>query len=75
MQVVGDPEGVAALKAMASEHRDYLKFLLGEAQSSTTHTAPFRAPDGTRWEIVLHPTRGEKGEIEVRKAADPPATP
>ena len=73
MQVVGDPEGVAALKAMASEHRDYLKFLLNEAKSATGHVASFRAADGTRWEVVLHL---ESGDIEVRKPATlPPATP
>lgn len=66
MQVVGDPEGVAALKALAAEHRDYLKFLLTEAKSATGHTASFRAADGTRWEVVLHP---ERGDIEVRKPA------
>lgn len=68
MQVVGDPEGVAALKAMATANRDYLKFLLGEAQSASDHVAPFRAADGTRWEVVLHP---QSGEIEVRRPAGP----
>lgn len=68
MQVVGDPEGVAALKAMAAEHRDYLKFLLNEAKSATGHAASFRAADGTRWEVVHHP---ESGDIEVRKPASP----
>lgn len=72
MQVVGDPDGVAALKAMAAEHRDYLKFLLTEAKTATNHVAPFRAADGTPWEVVLHL---ESGDIEVRKPATPPATP
>jgi hypothetical protein len=73
MQVVGDPEGVAALKAMASEHRDYLKFLLNEAKSATGHVASFRGADGTRWEVVVHL---ESGDIEVRKPATlPPTSP
>jgi hypothetical protein len=71
--VVGDPEGVAALKAMAAEHRDYLKFLLNEAKSATGHAASFRAADGTRWEVVLRP---ESGDLEVRKpvTVPPPAS-
>ena len=66
MQVVGDPEGVAALKTMLAAGRDYLKFLLGEAQSNANHTAPFRGADGRKWEVVLHL---ESGDIEVRAAA------
>lgn len=72
MQVVGDPDGVAALKAMAAEHRDYLKFLLNEAKTATGNVATFRDADGTAWEVVLHL---DSGDIEVRKPATPPATP
>ncbi len=66
MHVVGDAVGVAALKALAAEHRDYLKFLINEAQSSTDHTAAFRGADETRWEVKFHP---ESGDLEVRKPA------
>jgi hypothetical protein len=63
MHVVGDPEGVTALKALATTHREYLKFLLNEAQTSSNHAAVFKTDDGTRWEVVFHP---ESGDVEVR---------
>jgi hypothetical protein len=65
MQLVGDAEGIAALKALVTEHKDYLKFLIAEAQSNTDHSAPFRAADGGRWQLVVNAV---KGELEVRKA-------
>jgi hypothetical protein len=65
MKLVGDPDGIAALKALNDEHRDYLKFLITEAQSNTPHVTGFRGADGTRWELVLHP---DKAEIEIRRA-------
>lgn len=65
MKLVGDPDGVTALKELVGEHRDYLKFLITEAQSNTDHVAPFKAPDGTKWELKLHL---ENGDLEVRRA-------
>jgi hypothetical protein len=67
MRLTGDPDGIAVLKDLVSDHRDYLKFLIGEAQSNTDHHAPFRGRDGSRWELVAHP---ESGELEVRKARE-----
>lgn len=66
MKLVGDPDGIAALKALVEEHRDYMKFLITEAQSNTPHVAPFRGGDGTKWELVIHL---ETGDLEVRKVA------
>ena len=64
MKLIGDPDGIAALKALVAEHRDYMKFLLGEAQSNTNHAAVFKAADGAHWELFLHV---ESGDLEVRK--------
>lgn len=64
MKLVGDPDGIAALKELVEEHRDYLKFLITEAQSNTGHHAPFKAKDGTKWDLFLHV---ESGELEVKK--------
>lgn len=64
MKLTGDPVGIEALKALVAEHRDYMKFLIGEAQSNTNHAATFKAADGAHWELVLHP---ESGDLEVRK--------
>ncbi len=66
MKLVGDPDGIAVLKALHAEHADYMKFLIAEAQTNTPHVAGFRGPDGDKWELVLHPA---SGELEVRRAA------
>jgi hypothetical protein len=68
MRLVGDPDGIAALKELVGGHRDYLKFLIAEATSNTGHMAPFKASDGTAWQLVVHP---ENGDLEVRR---PPAS-
>ena len=62
MKIVGDANGIAALKQLVADHRDYLKFLIAEAQTSTDHHAPFRGPDGTRWELIARP---EADALEV----------
>ena len=66
MRLVGDPDGIAALKELVAHHREYLKFLLAEAASNTDHAASFRGPDGTTWRLVHRPLTDE---IEVRRAA------
>jgi hypothetical protein len=66
MKLTGDPDGITALKELVADHRDYLKFLITEAQSNTDHHAPFKGADGTKWELVVHL---ENGDLEVRRAA------
>ena len=66
MKLIGDPDGIAALKDLVASNRDYLKFLIGEAQSNTDHATRFKAGDGASWELKLHP---ETGELEVRRPA------
>jgi hypothetical protein len=65
--VTGDPDGIEVLKAMATDHRDYFKFLIAEAQSNTHHVAEFRDDKGTKWELRL---KIDSGELEVRRAAE-----
>lgn len=66
MQLVGDPEGVAALKELAQNSREFLKFLISEAQTATNHVAPFTGPDGTKWQLVLKPG---SSDLEVQRAS------
>ena len=66
MRLVGDPDGIAILKELSQNNRDYLKFLIGEAQSNTDHVATFSGPDGSKWNLVVKPGAGE---LEVRRAA------
>jgi hypothetical protein len=65
MQVVGDPVGVAALKDLAGQSRDFLKFLLQEARSASDHQATFTGADGTRWSLRLDLATGD---IDVQRA-------
>ena len=64
MRLVGDPDGIATLKELVAASRDYLKFLIGEAQSNTNHTTTFRKPDGPRWNLRLV---AETAELEVTR--------
>lgn len=66
MRLVGDPDGIAALKQLVANHREYLKFLLAEAGTNTDHAASFRGPDGVLWQLVHHPLTSE---LEIRRAA------
>jgi hypothetical protein len=66
MRLVGDEQGIAALKEMVAHHRDYLRFLLVEAGSNTDHAALFRDAEGVRWQLVHRPVTGE---LEIRRAA------
>jgi len=63
MQLHGDAEGIAALKALVTEHRDYMKFLIGEARTSSNHAAVFTGADGRKWELRL---KLDTGDLEVR---------
>jgi hypothetical protein len=42
----GDPDGLAALKALQERNRDYLKFLIQEAKTVFEHHVDFKAEDG-----------------------------
>ena len=65
MKLVGDAEGIAALKELSQHNRDYLKFLIAEAGTNTDHTASFTGPDGTKWHLVVKPG---SGELHVKRA-------
>jgi hypothetical protein len=66
VKLIGDPEGLAALKELSQHNRDYLKFLITEAGSNTNHTASFTGPDGTKWHLVVKPG---SAELEVKRAS------
>ena len=65
MKLVGDADGIAALKELSQHNRDYLKFLIAEAGSNTNHTATFTGPDGTKWDLIARPG---SGELEVKRS-------
>ncbi|MBI4951298.1 MAG: hypothetical protein HY908_04640 [Myxococcales bacterium] len=59
MRLSGDPEGIAQLKALHGEDREYLKFLVGEAKSNTDLTAPFVGKNGARYLLKVDPRSGD----------------
>lgn len=66
MELTGDPQGIAALKAIHAKNREYLKFLLGEIRSNTDLRAQFKAEDGSHWNITLDP---KTNALDVQKKA------
>jgi hypothetical protein len=59
MPLTGDPEGIDVLKAIKADRPEFLKFLLGEAKTNTTHSADFKAEDGTAYVLKFVPTTGD----------------
>lgn len=51
MNLTGDPDGLAALKAMQEGNREYLKFLIQEARTVFEHHVDFKAAGGTQFRL------------------------
>jgi hypothetical protein len=66
VELTGDPEGIAALKAIHTKNRDYLKFLIGEIRSNTDLRTVFKGDDGSAWHITLDP---KSNKLDVQKKA------
>ena len=58
MDLRGDPDGIAALKALHADDKGYLKFLLNEANSNADLSAKFTAKDGSQWIVKVDPRAG-----------------
>ena len=69
MRLVGDPEGIAQLKALHAQNREYLKFLVGEAKSNTDLQAPFTGANGQRYVLRVDP---RTGDLDVQPVAPKP---
>jgi hypothetical protein len=67
-KVTGDPRGVEELKALTLENRDFLKFLLAEARTSSDHAAPFTGKNGVRYLLKANLATGQ---LEVTPAPVP----
>ncbi len=65
MKLTGDPDGIAALKALHAEDKEYMKFLVGEAKSASDLKAPFKAKDGRKFVLKLDLATGD---LEVQPA-------
>ncbi|MDF1565421.1 MAG: hypothetical protein P1V51_20455 [Deltaproteobacteria bacterium] len=58
MELLGDPTGIAALKALAQADKSYLKFLINEARSNTDLCTRFTDPQGVHWVLRIDPATG-----------------
>jgi hypothetical protein len=68
MRLVGDPEGIAQLKALHVQNKEYLKFLVGEAKSNTDLQAPFIGGNGERYLLKVDPRSGDLEVVPLRTA-------
>jgi hypothetical protein len=59
MKLTGDADGIAHLKAMHAENKEYLKFLVGEAKSSTDLRSTFKTKDGRKFVLRLDLATGD----------------
>jgi len=59
VRLTGDNEGLAALKALAEKDREYLKFLIKEAQSNTDLCAMFSGAEGKRYRLRVDVKSGD----------------
>lgn len=66
MNLGGDDQGIAALKALAGKDHEYLKFLIKEARSNTDLCTRFKAADGTAYVLKVDP---KSGDLTVERAA------
>ena len=62
MKLVGDEKGIQALKEIKSSRPSFLKFIISEAQSNTTHTAQFKDEAGIPYTLRFDP---KTGNLEV----------
>ena len=59
MRLTGLEQGVAALKSLGEKDKEYLKFLIKEAQSNTDLRTTFKGPDGTAFVLRLDVKSGD----------------
>ena len=59
MKLTGDPEGIAVLKALHQQDKEYLKFLVGEAKSNTDLKATFKSKEGKKYVLRLDLATGD----------------
>jgi len=64
MKLVGDDQGIEALKAIRQQRPDYLKFLITEARSSTLQFVEFFSDDKRKFLLKF---RARTGELVVEK--------
>ncbi len=67
MQIQGDETGIAQLKELAKENKEYLKYLINEARSNTDHLTSYRGGNGVKYAVKIDV---KTQTITVRPAQD-----
>lgn len=67
MNLQGAPEGLAELRKIKEERKDYLRFLITEAKTSISHSAEFVGSDGQNWVLLFDPHKNEL-RVQLRDA-------
>jgi hypothetical protein len=65
MKLNGDPQGIAALKAMHQRDPESVKFIIQDATTTTDMASVFRDDDGVRWRLTMDP---KSGELSIERA-------
>ncbi|MBI5511602.1 MAG: hypothetical protein HY903_22835 [Deltaproteobacteria bacterium] len=59
MKLTGHADGIAALKAIHAEDKEYMKFLVGEAKSNADLKASFKTKDGRKFVLKVDLVTGD----------------
>jgi hypothetical protein len=68
VKLTGDPEAIAALKALHEKNEGFMKALLDDVRTTTDNATQFRDEEGNKYKLTLDPHSGELHV--VRLAAD-----
>jgi hypothetical protein len=58
MQLVGDPEGIASLRAMHQKNKGFMRAILEDVRSTTDQTTTFRDEQGRKFKLTLDSKAG-----------------
>jgi len=59
VKLTGDPDAIAALKALHTNNPGYMKALLEDVKTTTDHTTTFRDQAGMKYRLTLDHNTGE----------------
>jgi hypothetical protein len=71
MKLNGDPQGIAALKALHERDPNSVKFLVQDATTTTDMATTFRDEDGIKWRLAVDP---KTRELIIERYEGPPSS-
>jgi hypothetical protein len=57
MDLIGDSGGLAELKKLKNDRKDFLRFLITEAKTSISQSSTFKGSDGRYWVLSFDAQR------------------